>query len=175
MLIKVCSLFKLAENKTFSDIEILEATNLIKQEYYFLKWDDLLLFTRQVQLGRYNDIYNRWDLPTFFQMLDRYVAERAETATSINRVKSEELKREPLSPETIKMISDFKRVQDEKRRKSIEISVPEIDESQKLVNGWIEEFKKKVGKINGFLEIDGKMLSCEQFLNYKLEQYNKNN
>jgi len=175
MIIQVASIFKLNENKTFTDAEILEATNLLKTNFYFLKWDDLRLFVQQVKLGRYNDIYNRWDMPTFFQMLQRYCDERAEVSTSINKVKQLERNKEPLSPETIELRNEFLRKLDEKKRKTIEIKVPEIDEQQKLVNSWIAEFKKEVGILGGFIDYDGKKLSCEQYCRVKLKEYNENN
>ncbi len=175
MLIVLSGLFKLADNKTFSDSEILEATNLLKTQYYFLKWDDLLLFVQQVKLGKYNDIYNRWDMPTFFQMLDRYVEERVQTATTINRVQATERKNEPLSPRTLELIKQFVSKPSPQRAKGYGVINSEKSNVDILVNTWIEEFKKKAGSLRNFLDLNGKKLDIHAFLALKQKEYNENN
>lgn len=168
MFIILAKVFKLAENKTFSDMEIYEATELLKTQYYFLKWDDLLLFVQNVKLGRYNDIYNRWDMPTFFSMLDRYCDERTNTATTINQVKAIEQKREALSEDTLKMIQAFKDKNESDRRARYQVAeAKEMGEAQKLHNEWIADFKKEVGTLAGFITIGEKKLNINEYLEYR--------
>jgi antirestriction protein len=105
-------------------------------------------------------------------MLETYCENRTQEASSINRVKSEEQKREPMSEATIKMIAEFKAKQSEKRKAQFQVQeLKELSEEQKLVNEWIAEFKSKVGYLQGFLEVDGKMLSIEQYLRLKQREY----
>jgi len=170
LLIEVCSVYKVDEHKSLSDEEIKEVVNIILADYFFLKWEDMLLFVKNVKMGKYGKIYGSFDMPTFFMMLETYCENRTAEAASINRVKAEEQKKEPMSDATMKMISEFKAKQSEKRKAQYIVQeLKELSEEQKLVNEWIADFKKQVGYLQGFLEVDGKMLSIEQYLRYRNE------
>jgi hypothetical protein len=172
LLIEVCSVYKVDEHKSLSDEEIKEVVNIILADYFFLKWEDMLLFVKNVKMGKYGKIYGSFDMPTFFMMLETYCENRTLEAATINRVKAEEQKREPMSEATIKMIAEFKAKQSEKRKAQFQVQeLKELSDEQKLVNEWIAEFKSKVGYLQGFLEVDGKMLSIEQYLRLKQREY----
>ena len=170
LVIELCSIYKVDEIKNISDNEIKEIVNIILSDYFFLKWEDMLLFLKNAKMGKYGKIYGSLDMPTFFQMLETYCENRSQEASTINRVKAIEQKREPMSEATIKMIAEFKMKQAEKRKAQyITNEVREQGEEQKLINEWIKEFKDKVGYLQGFLEVEGKMLSIEQYLKYRYE------
>ena len=76
-----------------------------------------------------------------------------------------------MSETTIKMIAEFKAKQAEKRKAQyITTETKELSEEQKKINEWISEFKEKVGYLQGFLEVNGKNLSIEQYLRYRYEE-----
>ena len=171
LLIEFCSIYKVDEQKSLSDAEITEIVGIILTDFFFLKWDDMLLFLKNAKMGKYGKIYGNLDMPTFFQMLESYCEHRTVEAQAINRVKAEEQKREPMSETTIKMIAEFKAKQAEKRKAQyITTETKELSEEQKKINEWISEFKEKVGYLQGFLEVNGKQLSIEQYLKYRYEE-----
>ena len=170
--IEFCSIYKVDESKSISDTEIKEIVNIILSDYFFLKWEDLLLFLKNAKMGKFGKIYGSLDMPTFFQMLETYCEQRTTEAQAINRVKAEEQKREPMSEATLKMINDFKQKQAEKRRKAYVIQeAKEMSEQQKLINEWMQDFKKLSGEVTykGFVEIDGKMMGINEYLEYRNE------
>lgn len=170
LVIELCSIYKVDESKNISDNEIKEIVNIILSDYFFLKWEDMLLFLKNAKMGKYGKIYGSLDMPTFFQMLETYCENRSQEAATINRVKAIEQKKEPMSEATIKMIAEFKMKQAEKRKAQyITNEVKQLSEEQKIINEWINEFKDKVGYLQGFLEVEGKMLSIEQYLKYRYE------
>lgn len=169
-MVEFCSIYKVDDSKSLTDNEIKEVVQIILADYFFLKWDDMLIFLKNAKKGTYGKIYGSLDMPTFFQMLDTYCDNRREVAQAINRVKAEEYKREELSSDTMKMIQEFKDKQAAKRRKEYEVTeLKELSSEQKLVNSWIADFKKQVGYLQGFLEVDGKKMSIEQYLRYRNE------
>jgi len=172
LVIEFCSIYKVDESKSISDTEIKEIVNIILSDYFFLKWEDLLLFLKNAKMGKFGKIYGSLDMPTFFQMLETYCEQRTMEAQAINRVKAEEQKREPMSEATLKMINDFKQKQAEKRRKAYVIhEAKEMSEQQKLINEWMQDFKKLSGEVTykGFVEIDGKMMGINEYLEYRNE------
>ena len=170
LMVEFCSIYKVDDSKSLTDNEIKEVVQIILADYFFLKWDDMLIFLKNAKKGAYGKIYGSLDMPTFFQMLDTYCDNRREVAQAINRVKAEQHKREELSADTMKMIQEFKDKQAAKRRKEYEVTeLKELSSEQKLVNSWIADFKKQVGYLQGFLEVDGKKMSIEQYLRYRNE------
>jgi hypothetical protein len=51
--------------------------------------------------------------------------------------------------------------------------IPEMREQQKQMNKYISEFKKKVGHCSGFLEINGKMLGINEYLELRYNEEKK--
>lgn len=172
LLVEFCSIYKVDESKNISDAEIKEIVNIILTDYYFLKWDDLLLFLKNAKKGIYGKIYGSLDMPTFFQMLESYCENRKEQAQAINRVKALDQKREPMSETTLKMINEFKEKQAEKRRKAyVTNEVKELSDEQKLINEWMQDFKRLTGEptFKGFVNINGKNLGINEYLEYRNE------
>lgn len=173
LIIEFCSIYKVDEQKSLTDTEINEIANIILLEYFFLKWEDMLLFLKNAKMGKYGKIYGSLDMPTFFQMLETYCEQRTTEAQAINRVKAEDQKREPISEATMKMIAEFKEKQAEKRRKQYIVNeVKEQSEEQKKINEWMQDFKKLTGEVTykGFAEINGKMMGINEYLEYRNEE-----
>jgi hypothetical protein len=105
-------------------------------------------------------------------MLGQYCDERVEVSKEINRVAMEKESRTPISPETQALIDDFKKQLQEKKVKRMNLNdeIPEMREQQRQMNKYISEFKKKVGHCSGFLEINGKMLGINEYLELRYNE-----
>lgn len=180
LLVEFCSIYKVDENKNLSDAEISEIVNILTTEYQYInfKWNDLLLFLRNVKMGKYGKIYGSLDMPTFFQMLQTYSDNRIQEATTINQVKAIEQKKEALSEDTLKMIEQYKLEQKVKRAKSYEfMEQSEATYESVLINQWRLDFieihkeeKDYEAKKRGFINIDGVIMSLMSYLQYRNKQ-----
>lgn len=171
-MIEFSSIYKIDDSKNLSDEEIKTCVNILLTDYYWLKYEDFAMFLKNARMGKYGKIYGSFDTPTFFQMLTQYCDERVEVSKEINRVAMEKEARTPISPETQALIDDFKKQLQEKKVKRMNFSdeIPEMREQQKQMNKYISEFKKKVGHCSGFLEINGKMLGINEYLELRYNE-----
>ena len=171
-MIEFSSIYKIDDSKNLSDEEIKTCVNILLTDYYWLKYEDFAMFLKNARMGKYGKIYGSLDTPTFFQMLGQYCDERVEVSKEINRVAIEKESRTPISPETQALIDDFKKQLQEKKVKRMNFSdeIPEMREQQKQMNKYIAEFKKKVGHCSGFLEVNGKMLGINEYLEFRYNE-----
>ena len=68
--------------KTMNDTQLGRATELVIEEYYFLKPDDFKLCFNRVMKGVYGQTYDRVDVQVIFGWLDKYVNDRHEEAAA---------------------------------------------------------------------------------------------
>lgn len=172
LLTEFCSIYKLDESKIMTESEQIQCTDILIKDYYYLKQEDLMLFLKNCKRGLYGKPFGSVDMPFFFQCLEQYCETRISVASEQNRVKAIEAKREPISEETQKMINDLKEKL-KPRREYAEPPKREKTEQELLVESWITEFKLKTGEVTtkGFLNVDGKMLGINEYLEYKLKEH----
>jgi hypothetical protein len=123
---------------------------------------DFIEFQRMVKKGKFGKIYGSFDMPTFFQWLDTFCEMRTVKISDEKRLDAVKVTREPFSQKTKEMYSEL--LEKLKPKKVFTESKIEVSEEQKIINGWIEDFKKKAGKINGFIEYEGKMVGIHEYL-----------
>lgn len=93
-----------------TNFHLKQLSRLILREYYYLNIADFHVFIDNVALGRYGDVYNKLDVITIFQFLNKYIDERHEVAfqksynkSSIGKNHSEV--RPEIHPDILKMLN----------------------------------------------------------------------
>lgn len=175
LLIEFCSIYKFDGSKIMSESERMQCTDIILEEYKYLKESDFKLFMRKCKMGQYGKPFGSVDMPFFFNALKEYVDNRVQLAESINQVKAIEYKKEPISDTTKSMLNEFYLKQEEKNRLKYNFSssIKKQDDVQKLVNEWMQDFKKLTGEVTfkGFVNIDGRNLGINEYLEYRKSEY----
>lgn len=78
--------------KTMNDIQIARASDLILEEYYFLKPDDFKLCFNRAITGKYGAIYDRIDIQIICGWLNQYCSDRFNAADDISYQEHNEIK-----------------------------------------------------------------------------------
>ena len=171
MLTEFCSIYKLDSSKIMSEDEQMQCSDIIIKDYYFLKLEDLKLFITHCKRGLYGSPFGSVDMPFFFGCLEKYCETRTNVASEQNRVKAIEAKKEPISEETLKMISELKEKLSTKK-KIEESTQRQPTEMEVKVNEWIKDFKELTGgtTLKGFAKINGKMLGINEYLEYRANE-----
>jgi hypothetical protein len=65
---------------SMNDYQVLEASMLLTEKYYFLKIEELIYIFKNAKLGRYGKSFNRIDIQVIGEWIDKYLTsdERAE-------------------------------------------------------------------------------------------------
>lgn len=66
----------LSLNNPMNDDQVELCSIEIVEQYYMLKFSDLVLLSRRILNGGYGKLYERWDQPTLMSIFEKYFDER---------------------------------------------------------------------------------------------------
>ena len=162
--------------------QIVTTAELILNDYWALKPEDLKLCFDNAKKGKYGKIYDRIDGQIIFEWLELYLEERAQAIETLRRNESQQHKKDsgiPIIP-MLPISEKDKPVPMPEWFKIPEKKAPEINtrplnqtDQQKQINGWIREFDAlwmSQGSPGGkrFVTIDNKKIDVSEYLELKV-------
>lgn len=173
--------------KTMNDVQVAQTTDLIIDAFSLYKLDDISLCFRKAKMGNYGQMYDRIDGQVIMNWLYLYDSEKtAEIIAIQEREKSLHKKVEatplPVDETTQELINNFIRKPFEEKP----LKVRQKTKNEKRMDRWIAQFENLLNNKKGYrywkgagklyINIPNKgQMDISEFLEYKLENYNKNN
>jgi len=131
------------------------------------------------KMGVYGRIYDRIDGGVFFDWLNQYLIERQETCIAHREKQSSEYKSEEYKKKSNEAILPaLKKAAEDMKTKPVPkpLNVTKLKDYD-LHQEWFKEWDKinKVDDAERFGDYNGKILSQEEFIEVKTDEYNKPN
>jgi hypothetical protein len=182
--------------KTMNDVQVAMCVNMIQEQYYFLRPDELKYCFNKAKNGAYGVLYDRIDGAVICEWIEKYLQERTavcyERATEEQKMTKKEfdagmasiLTDPKFKTELFKKLDAKDKVRDTtKEDKNPEpIKKREPTEQEILIYEFLSEFdsiyKKNPNKKKGqdrMIRYNGEMVTSNKFLELKIEEYMKNN
>lgn len=164
--------------KTMNEAQIIEATKLLQQDYYFLKPSELKYCFNNAKMGKYGQLYDRIDMAVIFGWIEKYLEERIEIVVLENKNKNNEYN-SGLMHESV--AESLKSVFVEEIKPVVKPTQREWTEREKIVQDIFKEFdllhREKPYKPNESLRMvsyNGQELSQDEYLLLRINELGLN-
>lgn len=169
------------ENNNFNTLQITQTTELILEDFKFLKLEDFKLFFNKMKKGHYGKLFNRLDGQVVLEQLHVYCHERSLEAEQINFKAHSEHKSGKVNLSEVNKEGQKKVIEIlSEALKSVEVlkvekKPREKNANEKLIQRFITQFQKiaiKRGLNNDtkYIFMYAKTITCEEYLYIKVKQ-----
>lgn len=154
-------------------------SKLICKEYHFLNPNEIKYVFNNAIMGKYGKVYDRLDTPLIMEWFTNYIDERMDICISKNEIENREHKKLAAEAhEDDAMVEIYQKL----KEKAVEAPKEAKKEKQQAevakdqFQDWITEFDQ-LHKKNGlegsgkFIEVEGKTMDINQYLNFKIENH----
>lgn len=175
--------FNVGKNMNAAQIKNTVSLLIGIEEFHHLKPQDYKMCFDRAKTGKYGKTYDTLDSRVIFEWLRKYDGEREDEIIAHNRsksipppvpvIKEATGDRIPIG----KLLTDFADVFSTKKKAISSEKQRPISQNDRLIKSWISKFNQLFGgrSVGGIkcIEQSGQTMTIDDYLNYRLEKYNK--
>lgn len=172
--------FNIGKNMTGDQMAL--CAELICKEYYFLNPSEIKYVFNGAIMNKYGKVYDRLDTPLIMEWFANYMDERMDICITKNEIENTENKKLDAKPIEKDAMAEIYQKLKENATEAPKEAKKEKERAEVVrdqFQDWIEEFdaiykKSPVAGDGKFIEIEGKKLDINQYLEYKLKEKGDN-
>ncbi len=163
--------------KTMNDMQVVFTVNGIKEDYFFLKPEELKFVFNKAKKGGYGTMYDRIDAAVIFGWIEEFLKERTQVCIDQNIEKNKNFRIENINPIYEKILKDVIKNKPEEKINMDFISPTKRDrtEEEEIMQDILKEFDELRGFDVGikFINYKGKDLSQSEYVIEKIKELNQ--